>query len=196
MKTVQILIAATIVILIALMSGCDRVYAAIKIPIATPTATLVPTATPTPTPIATPDASVCAEIEYNRKDWGDHPPVPVGAVAKWWDADDGHINVTKLEHDHHVSIKDAHLSGGCLWDIEKKKAFTKDVNNLVPTTTSFNRSKSNKTPNELVRIAKRLVDTPEERCDYATITNNVKAKWGLSMTPAERSTVDAWLDEC
>ena len=59
----------------------------------------------------------------------------------------------EITQDHHVALKDAHISGGCDWLAAKKNQFASDQTNLNATTKSFNSSKGSHTPDQLTGIA-------------------------------------------
>ena len=146
---------------------------------------------PPPAPIA----ATCTGDDYDRSEWGTYPGVPTGAAAKWTLASDN-VNNTSLTHDHHVALKDAHVSGGCDWTATRKDALSSDADNLNPTTGSFNSSKGSRTPDMLTGIAEGIINTAPEKCDYATQHRDVKAEYELTMTTAEQATVDTWLALC
>ena len=150
---------------------------------------VAPVSTPT-----TPRAS-CTGDDYDRDEWGSYPAVPADATAAWTLSSDN-VNNTSLTHDHHVALKDAHVSGGCNWSASQKDTFSSDLDNLNPTTGSFNSSKGSRTPDRLTGIAKRIIDTDAEKCDYATQHKDIKDEYGLSMTTNERTTVNNWLALC
>ena len=137
----------------------------------------------------------CSSDTYDRDDWGTHPGVPAGATATWTLPADN-VAASDLTMDHHVALKDAHISGGCSWSSAAKNAFSIDNDNLNPTTRSFNSSKAARTPDQLTGIALRIIDTAAEKCDYATQHKSVKDEHGLSMTTSESDTVTAWLELC
>ena len=140
-------------------------------------------------------ASACDPEDYDRAGWGSYPPVPEGATAKWSTAADN-LNDNSLEHDHHVSLKAAHSAGGCGWSEKLKDQFSSYGRNLNPTAASFNASKGSRTTDELTGIAKRVIDTDGEKCAYARQHARVKRSYGLVMTPAEKSTTEAWMNLC
>ena len=164
-----------------------------------------PTATPTRQPTATPKAAAssvrinnnphCANITYRRDAYGDHRNSSRGKAPTWSLASDNLSNYSP-ETDHHVALKDAHISGACHWSSSKKKTFSQYRDNHNPTASSFNRSKSHRTPDKLTGIAKRVINTNLEKCTYATQHYRVKQKWNLSMTQSEYNTVSAWRNLC
>ena len=160
-----------------------------------PTANPTPTLEPTPTPAPTASPVACSGDTFDRDDWGTYPGVPSGAVATWTLPSDN-VSASDLTMDHHVALKDAHVSGGCNWSAARKDTFSSDAENLNPTTRSFNSSKGSRTPDQLTGIAARIIDSDEEKCDYATQHEDVKEKYSLSLTDDEQETVDEWLALC
>lgn len=144
--------------------------------------------TPAPIPPCTPDT-------YDRNAWGTTPPVEPAAVATWTLASDA-VAAPALQHDHHVSLHDAHRSGGCHWSPARKVAFGSDPANLNPVTASFNASKGHRSPDQLTGIAARIIDTAAEQCAYAQQHRAVKAAYGLTMGADEQTTVTAWIAGC
>ena len=137
----------------------------------------------------------CSPDDYDRNDWGSHPSVPDSAVAEWTLPSDN-VNSPDLTMDHHVALEDAHISGGCAWSDDMKDGFSSDLDNLNPTTRSFNSSKGSRTPDQLTGIAAGIINTSEEKCSYATQHEDIKTEYQLTMTSDEQTTVDAWLALC
>jgi uncharacterized protein YceK len=98
-----------------------------------------------------------------------------------------------LEIDHFVPLADAWRSGAHRWSDERRRAFANheaDPEELVAVTSRTNRSKSDSSPDEWL---------PPDRgtwCDYASDWVQVKARWDLTVTPAEKSTLVAILSGC
>ncbi|MEO1062085.1 MAG: HNH endonuclease family protein [Actinomycetota bacterium] len=88
-----------------------------------------------------------------------------------------------LDVDHLVPLADAHASGGWAWDREMRRAFANDLDHdeaLVAVTRSANRSKGSRGPDEWRPPA------TEFWCEYGTGWAEVKSRWALSVTEAER----------
>ena len=153
-----------------------------------------PALTPESTPIPS-AANTCDGDDYDRDEWGDYPAADSSSTPRWTLPSDN-VSASDITQDHHVALKDAHISGGCDWSATKKDEFSSDAENLNTTTRSFNSSKANRTPDMLTGIAMRIIDTDAERCDYATQHDEVKEKYDLNMTEAEQDTVDEWLALC
>ncbi len=141
----------------------------------------------TPTP--------CIGGDYNRDEWGSYPPAPANATPTWTKPHDV-VSSRAIQHDHHVALRDAHISGGCHWSAAMKDRFSSDLGNLNPTTQSFNASKGSRTPDQLIGIAARIIDTASEQCAYARQHRDVKEEWSLTMTATEQAKVAAWLARC
>ena len=139
--------------------------------------------------------SQCLADDYGRNEWGDYPGAPDDATPTWTLPSDN-VASPDVTLDHHVALQDAHVSGGCDWSLEIKSDFATDPDNLNPTTRSFNSSKGGRTPDQLTGIAKSIIDTDDEKCDYATQHDAVKDEYDLTMTANEQATVTEWLSLC
>ena len=137
----------------------------------------------------------CSSDDYDRDEWGNHPTADPDATPTWTLPSDN-VSSSDITNDHHVALKDAQVSGGCDWSAAMKNDFSSDSDNLNPTTRSFNSSKGSRTPDQLTGIAERIINTDDEKCDYATQHDAVKDEYDLSMTDIERSTVTLWLSFC
>ena len=146
--------------------------------------------------VAVPDVdSQCSADDYDRDEWGEYPGTPDDATPTWTLPPDN-VASTDITLDHHVALQDAHISGGCDWSSEIKNDFATDPDNLNPTTRSFNSSKGSRTPDQLTGIAESIIDTDDEKCDYATQHDAVKDEYDLTMTANEQATVTEWLSLC
>ena len=139
--------------------------------------------------------SQCSADDYDRNEWGDYPGASDDATPTWTLPLDN-VASPDITLDHHVALQDAHISGGCDWSLEIKNDFATDPDNLNPTTRSFNSSKGSRTPDQLTGIAKSIIDTDGEKCDYATQHDAVKDEYDLAMTANEQATVTEWLSLC
>ena len=116
-------------------------------------------------------------------------------AGRWWVphlahhlGNPGHIDV-----DHHVPLKNAHLSGAWAWPPEMKEEYANylgEENHLVAISSRHNRSKGARGPEEWAPPDNALW------CDYATDWTEIKAKWGLTMTAAEAVAVAEMLTTC
>ena len=147
-----------------------------------------------PIPVQSVD-SQCSADDYDRNEWGDYPGASDDATPTWTLPSDN-VASPDITLDHHVALQDAHVSGGCDWSLEIKNDFATDPDNLNPTTRSFNSSKGSRTPDQLTGIAKRIIDTDDEKCDYATQHDAVKDEYDLTMMANEQVTVAEWLSLC
>lgn len=87
-----------------------------------------------------------------------------------------------LDIDHVVSLKDAHDSGGGVWDAASKKAFANDLDNpahLRAVYRSANRSKGSRGPDEW------LPENEKFRCTYVQEWVDIKSRYDLSMAEVE-----------
>ena len=139
--------------------------------------------------------SQCSTDDYDRDEWGDYPGASDDATPTWTLPSDN-VASPDITLDHHVALQDAHISGGCNWSLELKNDFATEPDNLNPTTRSFNSSKGSRTPDQLTGIAKSIIDTDDEKCDYSTQHDAVKDEYDLTMTANEQATVTEWLSLC
>ena len=147
-----------------------------------------------PIPVQSVD-SQCSADDYDRNEWGDYPGASDDATPTWTLPSDN-VASPDITLDHHVALQDAHVSGGCDWSLEIKNDFATNPDNLNPTTRSFNSSKGSRTPDQLTGIAKSIIDTDDEKCDYATQHDAVKDEYDLTMMANEQVTVAEWLSLC
>ena len=178
----------------------------------TPTTTLVITVAPIPAGIP----------EYDRSDWrhwvdadGDCQDArqevlieeslePVTfetdrecrvATGQWWAPHLGHHlgNPSHIDVDHHVPLKNAHLSGGWAWSPAEKERYANylgEENHLVAISSRHNRSKGARGPEEWAPPDNALW------CDYASDWAEIKERWGLTMIPVESGIVMDMLGTC
>ena len=177
-----------------------------------PTATLVVTIAPIPDDIP----------EYDRSDWrhwidedGDCQdarqevliaeslePVTFETDEKcrvetgqWWAPHLGHhlSNPGHIDVDHHVPLKNAHLSGAWAWSQEMKEAYAnylEDPAHLVEISARHNRSKGAQGPEEWAPPDNALW------CQYAVEWAEIKQRWSLTMTPVESEIVMDMIGTC
>ncbi|QXC60787.1 HNH endonuclease family protein [Aquihabitans sp. G128] len=115
--------------------------------------------------------------------------------GRWRSVYDGVVvtEVAKLQIDHLIPLADAWRSGASAWTDERRLAFANDLDDpdtLVAVTASTNESKSDRTPDEWL---------PPDRtawCTYAEDWVDVKARWGLTVTLAEKATLVQVLAGC
>ena len=117
------------------------------------------------------------------------------ATGQWWAPHLGHHleNPSHIDVDHHVPLKNAHLSGGWQWDADRKEEYANylgEENHLVAISARHNRSKGARGPEEWAPPDNDLW------CDYATDWAEIKERWSLTMTPVESEIVIDMLGTC
>ena len=117
------------------------------------------------------------------------------ATGRWWAPHLGHHlgNPSHIDVDHHVPLKNAHISGGWEWNSEKKEQYTNylvDPDHLVAISSRHNRSKGARGPEDWAPPDNDLW------CDYATDWTEIKERWGLTMTQVESAIVMDMLGTC
>ncbi|MBI64190.1 MAG: hypothetical protein CL778_02795 [Chloroflexi bacterium] len=115
--------------------------------------------------------------------------------GRWFGAYTGQTvtEASKLDVDHMVPLKNAHLSGGWSWDAARKKAYANDLHNdehLIAVTAGANRSKSANGPESW------RPERSEYWCEYATNWIIIKNRWDLSVTSVEWSALLQMLETC
>ena len=98
-----------------------------------------------------------------------------------------------LDIDHMVPLGNAHRSGAWAWDRDRKREFANFLgyeNHLIATTSSANRAKGAKGPEEW--------RPPLESywCSYAVDWATIKRDWGLTVTEAEYAALSEMLATC
>ena len=116
-------------------------------------------------------------------------------AGRWWAPHLGHHleNPGHIDVDHHVPLKNAHLSGAWAWSREEKERYAnylEDPDHLVAISARHNRSKGARGPEEWAPPDNDLW------CDYATDWTEIKHRWGLTMTPVESEIVMDMLGTC
>ena len=117
------------------------------------------------------------------------------ATGQWWAPHLGHFleNPAHIDVDHHVPLKNAHLSGGWQWDAATKEAYANDLTNpdhLVAISSRHNRSKGARGPEEWKPPHVELW------CDYAQDWTEIKSRWDLTMTEPEAGAVVEMMNTC
>ena len=117
------------------------------------------------------------------------------ATGQWWAPHLGHHlgNPGHIDVDHHVPLKNAHLSGGWAWSSEEKERYANylgEENHLVAISSRHNRSKGARGPEEWAPPDNALW------CDYASDWAEIKERWRLTMTPVESEIVMDMLGTC
>jgi hypothetical protein len=88
-------------------------------------------------------------------------------------------DTTAIQADHIVALGDAWKMGACRWSSSKRKSFAIDVAELRAVDTKDNEVKSDKDAAQWL--------PPANRTWYVETQVNIKAKYGLGVTAAERS---------
>ena len=110
-----------------------------------------------------------------------------------------------LDVDHHVPLKNAFISGACLWDKKLKYPVTY-ANDMTPghlkaISLQMNRSKNDNSPDEWMpyKYREHKLDIPqnitEEDCKYAADWIAVKQRYGLNITEPEYDELKKILSE-
>ncbi|MDY3127319.1 MAG: HNH endonuclease family protein [Corynebacterium sp.] len=97
---------------------------------------------------------------------------------------------SKVQIDHVVALADAWQKGAQLWDADTRRDFANDPRNLLAVDGSLNSQKG------AGDAATWLPPRKEFRCEYARIIVDVKAEYGLWVTPAEKEALRHQLDTC
>jgi len=111
----------------------------------------------------------------------------------WYSVYDGVLHAGQpgdLDVDHVVALAEAWDSGAWAWSEGTRRRFANDPDNLLVVTASSNRSKSDQDLGEW-RPARR-----DAWCLTADITARIKARYGLSVDPAEARALRDMLAEC
>jgi hypothetical protein len=88
-------------------------------------------------------------------------------------------DTTAIQADHVVALGDAWKTGACSWSPAKRKSFAIDVAELRAVDTHDNEAKSDKDAAQWL--------PPANRTWYVETQINIKAKYGLGVTAAERT---------
>ena len=116
-------------------------------------------------------------------------------TGRWWAPHLGHHigNPAHLDVDHHVPLKNAHLSGAWAWSPEMKEEYANyldDDAHLIAISSRHNRSKGARGPEEWAPPDNMLW------CDYALDWAEIKEQWNLTMTAVESEIVMDMLGTC
>ncbi len=115
--------------------------------------------------------------------------------GKWVSGYDGVTTTdpTQLQIDHLIPLADAWRSGAAAWTADRRLAFANDLTSpetLLAVTGSTNESKGDRTPDQWMPPNRR------SWCSYATSWVDVKHRWGLTVTPAEKAALVQILSGC
>lgn len=94
-------------------------------------------------------------------------------------------NASEFDIDHMVPLSDAWRSGADTWTTAKRRDFANDVNSpqLWAVSASSNRSKGDRDPSQWMPPRTAI------HCSYVKSWVNVKYRYGLSVTSAEKSSI-------
>ena len=117
------------------------------------------------------------------------------ATGRWWAPYLAHHleNPRHIDVDHHVPLKNAHLSGGWKWDTARKEAYAnylESPDHLIAISSRHNRSKGARGPEEW--------KPPDQAswCQYALDWTEIKHSWELTMIPSEHGAIATMLGTC
>jgi hypothetical protein len=108
-----------------------------------------------------------------------------GAAIRFHRGGDDEIQV-----DHVVALGNAWVSGAARWSIDRRAALAEDPENLLAVDSRTNQQKGDGD------AASWLPPNHRERCAYVARQVAVKAKYGLSVTAAERGAIRRVLTTC
>ena len=100
---------------------------------------------------------------------------------------------SQVDIDHHVPLHNAHISGGHAWSRNQKRAYANDLylaSALQATESGVNRAKGAGAPDEW------KPPVQASWCRYAQDWVEVKHKYSLLVTQAEKSALSSMLDTC
>ena len=116
-------------------------------------------------------------------------------AGHWWAPHLGHHlgNPSHLDVDHHVPLRNAHVSGGWAWTPAEREEYANylgDPAHLVAISSRHNRSKGARGPEEWA--------PPDDGlwCQYAQDWAEIKSRWDLTMTEPEAEAVTEMLHTC
>lgn len=112
--------------------------------------------------------------------------------GQWVDPYSGQTftQASKLDIDHIVPLKEAHISGGANWTRNQKRTFANDPINLIVVSAKENRQKGAKDP------AQWLPEAVSFHCEYFDLWVTVKAKYGLKMDSKEETFILSSRSKC
>jgi len=96
----------------------------------------------------------------------------------------------KLDIDHIIPLKEAHVSGGESWTRSERRTFANDHENLIVVSAGENRGRGAKDP------TRWLPDTLGFRCEYIERWVFIKNKYGLSSDQQEKAAINSVLAGC
>jgi hypothetical protein len=113
-------------------------------------------------------------------------------VGRWKDPYSGATLYlpSEIDVDHILSLKWVHDRGGSEWDKERREQFANDMDNLVATHRSLNRSKGSRGPDQWL--------PPNEGawCWYGATFTRLSWKWSIELTATDRQAIAELLAHC
>ncbi len=130
-----------------------------------------------------------SQSKYNRQEWKYKKHAFTNTIGFY----SGVTCLAGIDIDHVVSLKDAHYSGGRLWNLERKFKFANDRQNLVPSCSEINRSKGASLPLKFIALADdssgvEFDFTKSNICKYLKKYKEVKVKYQLSFNANDAGT--------
>lgn len=118
--------------------------------------------------------------------------VLTGAWIDWYTGKE-YSNAALLQVDHLVALGDAASSGGWRWSADRKIAFLNDLDDawqLNAVAGDVNQRKADSGPD------KWLPPLESFRCTYVAAYAGIKARWGLTVTPAQWAAIESTWKGC
>ncbi|MBR8745102.1 HNH endonuclease family protein, partial [Nocardiopsis sp. MG754419] len=99
-------------------------------------------------------------------------------------------NASSIDIDHMVPLAEAWRSGANTWSSTRRRDFANDVSSpqLWAVSASTNRSKGDRDPSQWMPPRTAI------HCDYVKAWVNVKHRYGLSVTSAEKSSIQSTIN--
>ena len=112
--------------------------------------------------------------------------------GKWIDPYSGDeiTSSSSIDIDHVIPLSNAARNGGQKWDKDKKELFANDLDNLLATSASENRSKGDKGPGEYMPPNKSY------HCQYAKTYTSVAYKYSLTITDSDYKVLNKAVNNC
>lgn len=116
-------------------------------------------------------------------------------AGSWNDPYTGTVftDAAKLDVDHMVPLKNAHMSGAWAWSAKRKQDYAnllEDPVHLLPVSAGENRKKGDKGPDRY------LPPNEAHHCQYVQNWLHIKYEWGLDVPPAEQARIESVLSAC
>jgi hypothetical protein len=117
------------------------------------------------------------------------------AIAGTWHSEYDGKTLTaagQVSLDHVVPLANAWRSGADAWSTAKRRDFANDLTNpqLITVSATSNRAKGDQNPAQWKPVLRRFW------CTYSRAWVDVKSRYGLAVTAAEKTALDQMLDTC